>query len=371
MIAAAVLIKLLLFLYVTWWVPQAIFSYDSFSYIRDAQGWMDFFHTPSAGLRHSFYRTPGYPFFLAIFYGGGGVSFWGVVFLQIALNILTAVVVYKAVIGLGRCLGLLSAAIVLLDLPTTIYSTMILTESLHLFVISLFLFTFIKYLDGRRMKWLVIASLFLGASVYIRPVGYYLGFAVAGFIVFFGQRKKIYISLVHAILSLLLVYGFLGIWEYQNLKAFGEFSLCNIDHVTVQMHGLLLSYARENNPQLKQLPPVVYYVSTIVRNFFSLMATPGSMRHYGSWALRIFGVSFGYLLVIFWWTGLIAGIFKDKKDVVYMFLMMVVLYFVCVTIVSVGWGATARFRVPMVSSLAILSARGWFMLLRSYGDQKS
>ncbi|MDE2027771.1 MAG: glycosyltransferase family 39 protein [Candidatus Omnitrophica bacterium] len=365
LIAAAILTKLCVFLYIIGQAPQTVVCIDSHGYLRDAQAWMNFFHAPSAGLRHSFYRTPGYTFFLAVFHGLAGIPLAGIVLLQLALNILSAIIVYKMLAGLGPWTGLLGAAIVLLDLPTTVYSTMILTESLHLFFITLFLFSFIKYMDNRKLKWLAVAGLFLGTSIYVRPAGYYLGFAVAGFIVYLWGMGKARTGIRHALLFLFIIYAFLAVWEYHNMKTppYREFALCNIDNATVKLHGLFGSYGREKNPHLKQLPPAAYYVVSTLRHFFSLMTTPGDMKYLGSKAWRLFGAVFGYLLVIVWWIGLAAGIFKDKKDDVYKFLALVILYFVCVTIVAIGWGVGARFRVPMVTALAILSARGWRTLI--------
>lgn len=363
MIAAAVVFKLFLYFYIISQAPHSIFRIDSDSYLADAQGWVNFFLRPSAGLAHSLFRTPGYPLFLATLHGLLAIPLMGIVGLQIVLNILTAGVVYKTMTAYEKRIGLLAVAIVLLDLPATIYSSMILTESLHLFVMSLFLFSFIKYLDHRGLKWLVAASLLLAISIYIRPVGYYLGFALAGFIVVFGGAKMLRAGIVHALLSLFLIYGLLGIWEYLNLKAFGKFTLCSIDQATVQTHSLIGAYARETKERLKQLPPAVYYVCATLQHFLSLMTTPGSMRYFGCRPLAIFATVWGYLLVIFWWAGLLVGLIKDRKDVVYIFLMMVVLYFISVTIVSTGWGVTARFRVPMLGALAMLSARGWFRLI--------
>jgi 4-amino-4-deoxy-L-arabinose transferase-like glycosyltransferase len=363
LIAAALGIKFVLFLHIAFVDPASIMQNDSYGYLADAKAWMQYFSMPSEGLRHSIYRTPGYSFFLAVFHLGFNLPLLGIIFLQIVFNILTAIVVFKTVPLAGRQAGLLSAAIVLLDIPTTIYSSMILTESLHVFVLSLCLYAFVKYINDRRLGWLVAAALFLVVSVYIRPVGYFLGITIAGFVLYLWGIKKVFTGMVHAMVVLILVYGFLGIWQYHNLKVHGVFTFSDINNATIVQNGIIGRYARETDPQLRAMPPVLYYVHSVGQNFLNLMTTPGNMRHFHSRVWRIFGVIFGYFFVIFWWVGLIAGMRKCKTDAVRQFLFLVLLYFILVSLVATGWHVTPRFRVPMMPALAILSAWGWTALL--------
>lgn len=371
LIVAALAFKLVLFLYIVFVDPASIMQVDSSGYLSDAKAWMQYFGVPSEGLRHSIYRTPGYSLFLAIFHFGLNLPLLGIIFLQIVLNVLTAFVVFKTVSSADRQTGLLSAAIVLLDLPMTIFSTMILTESLHVFVLSLFLYAFVKYIDNRRLCWLASAAVLLGGAVYIRPVGYFLGFALAAFVLYLWGTKKILTGIIHAMFVLMLVYGFLGIWEYHNLKVhreYGEFTMSTISRSTIRLDGIIGRYARETDPRLRAMPPVLYYVHSVGRNFLNLMTDPGNMKCYHSKALRNFGAVFGYAFVIFWWTGLIFGMRQCRFDVIRQFFFMVLLYFIAISLVSTGWHVTPRFRIPMVPAIAVLCAQGWMALL--YGKTK-
>jgi len=363
LIAVAIGIKFVLFLYIAFVNQASIFQTDSFGYLMDARAWVHYFSIPAEGLKHSFYRTPGYSLFLAIFNLSLNLPLLSVVSLQIVLNILTAGVVFKTIHLADRRVGLLSAAVVLLDIPMTIFSSMIMTESLHVFVLALFLYSFVKYINSRHLGWLVLAALFLGATVYIRPVGYFLGIAVAGFILYIWGIEKIFTGLAHATAVLVLVYGFLGIWQYHNLKTHSYFMFTNIDHATIDNNGIIGRYARETEPQFRAMGPVLYYVDSVARNFFSLMTTPGDMKFLHSKFWKVLGISFGYSFVVFWWIGLVIGVGQCKRDIIGQFLLFILLYFIVVSIVSTGWHVTPRFRVPMVPFIAILSARGWVALL--------
>jgi hypothetical protein len=248
----------------------------------------------------------------------------------------------------------------------TVYSTMILTESLHVFVLSVFLYAFLKYINNRRLDWLIGAVVLLGVSVYIRPVGYFLGVAIAGFVLYLWGMKKILIGMAHAMVVLVLVYGFLGIWQYHNLKThreYSQFTFSIIDHATIDMNGIVGRYARETDPRFRSMPPALYYVETVGCNFLSLMTTPGSMKDFKSKGWSVFGSIFGYLFVIFWWIGLIAGVRQCSREATGQFLFLVLLYFISISLVSTGWHVTPRFRIPMVPAIAILTARGWMALI--------
>jgi len=46
------------------------------------------------------------------------------------------------------------------------------------------------------------------------------------------------------------------------------------------------------------------------------------------------------------------------------FLILVLLYFISISVVSTGWHVTPRFRVPMTPFIAIISARGWMFIIQ-------
>ena len=363
LIAIALGIKAVVFLYITFGDPLLMMQADSYGYLSDAKAWVQYLSVPFQGLHHSFYRTPGYSLFLAIFHFWCNLPLLGIVFLQIALNILTAIIVFKIVRSMDQLTALLSAAIVLLDLPMTIFSSMILTESLYVFVLSLFLYSFIKYISVRHISWLLGSAVLLAASVYIRPVGYFLGLAVAGYILYLWGMKKVLIGLAHAGMVIVIVYGALFIWQYHNLKAHSSFTFSNIGNATINMHGIIGRYVHETDPQLRAMPPVLYYIDSIGRNFLDLMTTPGSMRCLHSKGWYVFGSVFGYAFVIFWWIGLIAGVKKCMAGLTGQFVFLLLLYFAVISLVSTGWNVTPRFRVPMVPSIAIIAAQGWMSLL--------
>ncbi|MBF0511169.1 MAG: glycosyltransferase family 39 protein [Candidatus Omnitrophica bacterium] len=364
LIALALLIKFALYLHILF-DPSSIIEIDSHDYLLAAQAWQHYFQVPAQGLHQGLLRTCGYPFFLTIFHLSLKLPLMGIIFLQNLLNILTAVFVFKAVVCMtDRETALLGAAIVLLDLPTMVFSDMIMTESLHLFTLSLFLYAFVRYINSRHMTWLLLGSIFLGLSVYVRPVSYFLGLPVAGFVLYLWGIKKWMKGLLCALTCLVVVYGLLFIWQYHNLKTYGQFTFSSIDKETVYSNNSIIGrYARETDPMLKRMPPVLYYVHSVGRNFLTLMGSPGNMKYFHSKAWKFFGIVFGYSFVVFWWIGMLFGLkgcLRDKRGQLF---ILVLMYFILVSLVSTGWRVTPRFRVPMLPCIAFIAAYGWMGLL--------
>jgi hypothetical protein len=123
-------------------------------------------------------RTPGYPLFIAI------TSLAGVPAAAVAnviLSVFTVVLVWK----LGREVFheeriALGAAWIFAFEPISITnSILLLSDTLFLFFLLLSMERLVVFLQGRRLRVLAIAGLWLAAATYVRPVTYYLPIALA------------------------------------------------------------------------------------------------------------------------------------------------------------------------------------------------
>jgi hypothetical protein len=367
-VVVALLIKFLLFGFVIRYTPQSILIWDSQGYREDASALAAFIRNPTDGLQHSQYRTPGYPFFLAIFHEFLHIPLGGVVFLQILLNVLSAFFTYKTAIQINPRLGILSALIVLYDLPTTIYSLMILTEALFSFLLSLFMYTFVLYVKNKNLKKIVFIAFLLASVAYVRPAGYFLGMASAAFIIYLVILARNPRLLTHAALLVVITYSLIMLWHYRNYRFTKEFMFSTVGQATYRTQSLMGSFARNQASKAPGLSPTSYYLNATSRQLLALMTEPGSLKYFGSQPLKTMGAVVGYALVAFWLIGFLAGIAKNEKSRYFEFLTWMVMYFMAVTMVAVGWGVGPRFRVPLMPFIAILSAAGWltiYSLLRS------
>jgi hypothetical protein len=123
-------------------------------------------------------RTPGYPLFLAITSLGGMPS---TAVIQVILSVFSVLLVWK----LGRTafgderIALIAAWIFAFEPISIIFSVDLLSETLFLALLLLSMERIAEFLRGRSLRVLAMAGLWLTAATFVRPVTYYLPFALA------------------------------------------------------------------------------------------------------------------------------------------------------------------------------------------------
>jgi len=362
----AVLIKIFFFAFVTANVPNAKFENDSYDYLNTGMMLASrgvFAQDNNGVLKYELNRTPGYPFFLGLLHGTLKIPLNGIILVQVLLTILAAFVTYKAAFEIDNKITFLAAAIVLFSIPVTVFSLMIMTESLYLFLISLFMLAFIRYLKNRKTKLLVLSAILLATATYVRPISYYLGGALAIFIVYVNIPNKFKKAILHAILFLAVAYGLLGVWQLRNYIHFHQNTFSSIIQSNYKTNGIFHSYLTNKDPLTQGWPLIPYYVNVSWRCFLSLITRPGSFKYLHFPALTIAGKVIGYPWVVFWMSGFLIGLTQIRRNVYYQFILCVILYFVFITIAGDMWCSGERFRVPIVPFIAIISAAGWHMFL--------
>lgn len=365
-VAAAILIKFFLFIYLVTFAPQSRFVNDSSDYLESAKVLVSTgaFATVEDGvLVYRPYRTPGYPFFLAVLQGALGLPVNAIILVQILLTLLAAFIVYRCAIKINPETALLSALIILYDPSISIFSLIILTETLAIFLMSLFMFAFILYLKNTRGRWVVVSALLLAAATYVRPVSYYLASVVAIFIVYVNLRfRNVNKAVVHALVFFFLVSSVLGIWESRNYRLTGQRTFSNVIQGVPSAHGLGKSFSRNKDSLPEDTQPAVYYLKTSLRSFLSLMTRPGPFKYFRSSAVSVLGKIFAYPWMLFWFAGFIIGVANIKKNIYYQFVFLVAFYFIFVSIGGVGLLVGERHRVPIMPFIAVISAFGWSFL---------
>lgn len=253
----AIIFKLSIFSFGPMRVPESMFDSDSESYLVPAntmysQGVFGV-QDKSGKLHYETFRTPGYPAFLAVFHNLLEIPLISVVFLQLILTILAGLVVYKLSVEIDSKLGLLSMAIFLFDPPIAVYSLKIMAEAVFLIPFCFFLYTFIKYLKYGNMRFLLVSSLMLIASVYVRPVTYYLGVVVAVFVLYVNISRNLKKAFVHAILFLVLTYAGIGIWQIRNQIHTGNSEFAKVINHNMRNHSITVEVnsEKDKNPFLK------------------------------------------------------------------------------------------------------------------------
>ena len=366
-ITSAVLIKLFLFAFFVCYVPQGKFLNDTPDYINAAEILSSQGTFALAGadgvLNYDLHRAPGYAFFLFILHGCLHLSFDTVIFIQILLTLLAAGIIYKAAVWIDPKIAFLSAVIVLFDPPVSIFSLIILSEVLFFFLLACFMLIFVKFLKEKRTYQVVISALALVLATYVRPTSYYLGIALAIFILYAGIRaggfKK---AILHASVFLVLVYSLLGIWESRNYRLTGVKTFASVIQTNPKKFGLWESFSNQVKYAPNKIEPAFCYLKSSLRCFLSLMTRPGPFKYFRSAILSAIGKVLAYPWMVFWVLGLIIGVAKTGSNIYYQFILLVIAYFIVTSIEGAGFLVGERFRVPMVPFIAVLSAYGWSVL---------
>lgn len=372
----AVVFKFSALAFVTVTAPDKLLEPDSVPYLMYAENLEQYGvfarDVDSKGVPtfYNIFRTPGYPVFLAFFHFFLKIPFSGIVVLHFALNILTAWIVSLIAKEIDPRLCYLSALIILLDPTITVFSMMIMTEAVFLFITSTVVLCVLKYWRTRSAAWLYGGAFLLVASIYVRPVSMYLGVAIVLLMAVFFIKEKYYRGVIHLIIFAMIVHGCVGMWQYRNLKKRGEFAFSTIDNATYKMYGLIHSYVQNKNPDLKDLSPVPYYLTVVSDSLRDMLLDPGSFKYFESEGLKHVGKVFSYPFLVFWVFGFGIAFLRLPLNFHYCFLVLGVIYFIGVPIVATSYMVVPRFRVPAMPFIAILSAYGWSQFWAWYGLKK-
>ncbi|MDB5228307.1 MAG: putative rane protein [Bacteroidota bacterium] len=192
------------------------------------------YHQLALCIQHHFsfcgdaFRTPGYPFFLAVIYTLFGSEPYAAIIVQIILNLLSIVLMYKIGTTLfSEKAGFIAALLFSLDLHHTIFIYYILTETIYT---TIFLTAFLFYVNAIKTsswKFFVLAGIIYGLSALIRPISQFYIYAVFIFsLIWYWKEMKRGVLFS----SLLLMSYFITVapWCVRNYSEYGHFSLSNI-----------------------------------------------------------------------------------------------------------------------------------------------
>jgi 4-amino-4-deoxy-L-arabinose transferase-like glycosyltransferase len=405
--------------------PDGIWVYDSYSYWQIGHNMVTngaYSQSFEGELQPDSFRTPLYPLLMAGFQLTGPGSL-GMIALQLLLSSLTAVIVYNSAFKLfcSRRAALIAGLIIALDIPSIIFTGLILTETVFTFLFSASVYYMISYLENRSVKLLVSSGIFHSLAMLCRPVALFtfMAFIIIVIISQPGTRSRIKMAVIYCSTTLLLLLP----WLVRNQLAFSSVFLSTIDaHVLHNYHAssiLSEKYGlsfRDAQVRLR-LHSAAFFKGDAVKdeveyakycrkkaldiinnnkgiflkqhfyNVFSFLFKPargyvdnmlGYTKGYHTASAKDFPLTqqtyvvmkelssrFTFLLVIIQvvlmivvYTGLLAGILAWRKHsgrIQLLMLLLLLAYFVNVTVPPY---TDARFRVPAMPLIALISACG-------------
>ncbi|MBP6660845.1 MAG: glycosyltransferase family 39 protein, partial [Chitinophagales bacterium] len=227
LLIVAFLVRVLVFIRFQPWldsvIAKQILIFDSLGY-----------HNLALCIKNNFtfcgdaFRTPGYPFFISIIYFISGNYVSHVLLVQIFLNLISVVLLYK--IGkelFSEKVGFIAAVLFSMDLHHIIFIYYILTETIYTTIFLLALFFFIKAIKTNQLKFFLFTGILYGISALVRPISQFYIFCVFAFTLLYYLKtwKK------GVRFSFILLFGYfvaIAPWCARNYNEYGHFALSNI-----------------------------------------------------------------------------------------------------------------------------------------------
>jgi 4-amino-4-deoxy-L-arabinose transferase-like glycosyltransferase len=211
----------------------AFHGYDTHSYLEPARSLIESGQFASSG-RPEIFRTPGYSVFLIPGLLLDRVEFMTIAF-QVLLGCVTVYLIYRLVLILfeNRTVALLGAILCALEPMSAIWSSFLLSETLFTTLILAFLYYLVRYIKRRSLQNILLATLFLTISIYVRPIGYYLPILISIFLLLGTlMTRQFNRSLIpHLAIFLIATMGSVGLWQIRNAITTGySFFAAVADH---------------------------------------------------------------------------------------------------------------------------------------------
>lgn len=196
-------------------------------------------------------RTPGYPVFIAAIYYIFGNKPWIVILLQNVIDSFTAIVILTIFSKLiNPKVGLISGILYSVEPHITMYTNTFYSDSLFIFMLSLFLFYLTKFiLNYENNLNIIFASVFLGLAVLVKPAASYLPFLII-FPMFFKFKNKYKQVIKYSLVFFIFYFFTISPWLTRNYIHFGKVFLSNSGEYNLLAINITpMEIPKRNKPQ--------------------------------------------------------------------------------------------------------------------------
>ena len=165
-------------------------------------------------------RTPGYPLLLLPGLLLDRLEPVTVTF-QILISCFTVYLVYRTAYLLfeSETVALLAAALYAIEPLSIIFTSLLVTETLFAAIVMVSVYYLVRYLKRRSLWDLLASGIALAASVYVRPIGYFLPVILAAWLaawaIITGQENKRRF-MIHISAFVIVSLGLTSLWQVRN-----------------------------------------------------------------------------------------------------------------------------------------------------------
>ncbi|MBF0472252.1 MAG: glycosyltransferase family 39 protein [Nitrospirae bacterium] len=257
---------------------EASYTFDTQTYITPAKSLINNFTFNDEDGKPDINRTPGYPILLIPGILLGHVEAF-TIFLQVLLSCLTVFIVYKISLEIfnDEKAAFFSVMFSGFSLELLANTSILMTETLFTSIFSLFLYFIIRYLNEKKLKYILISVLLLVISIYVRPAGYLFALLFIPFMIVWLLYKKELTQkiLIHLIIFLVITVSLTYLWQIRNktLTGYTKFSAVS-DIVLYYNEACAVLSEVEGIPQWKMSNKMLNN-STVIGNYLlpTLLAT--------------------------------------------------------------------------------------------------
>ncbi len=401
----------------------AVLTKDSHDYVRLAQALVeDHRYLIDPGSVPAFFRSPGYPAFLALVWLFTPDSPWYALVVQAAVAVVGLLILYHLAVRLvgGSWLPLLVTAVVALDPVRIMAAGRVLSETLFTTLLLGFLLLCTRLADAPHpARRLLGAGTLLTAATFVRPTTYYLPVLVAIGLLAGGRRwrwgwRKGGLAIGAFLLPAVLL---CGAWQVRNQQQVHTSSFAGVQDFNLYFVWAAPAFAADQGrPAEAVRQEFKHDVGTIsnragqehrvparyptVGSWYDDLATRAGtvLRHHphgaavvawrggkrlltetpdnvvdGYWGwtrpdlVRDLQRTWPYLLLYGAALGLWPVLRRGARDRFAGFLVVTTTIYLVAT--SAGYGADSRFRVPVTPLLAVVTAAGVAAALTAVNDR--
>jgi len=199
------------------------------------------------------FRTPGYPLFVALMYGISAGSVWFVLLIQIFLNLISVLLVYKIALTLfSRKIALLSAFLFAIDIHQALFAVTLLTDTFFVFLFLASVLYLCKSIKENDFSSLCLSALFLGISTLVRPISFLFPLVAVIFILVLC-RLTLKMRLVYALVFGLIFIIAISPWLIHNYAKYGEAKLSSISGYNLLFYNVAYTEVYKTGKTIEQV----------------------------------------------------------------------------------------------------------------------
>jgi 4-amino-4-deoxy-L-arabinose transferase-like glycosyltransferase len=252
-IILGLIIRLLFF----WGEDNTTVDSDSIEYDQPARNLITDLSFQSFGT----VRTPGYPVFLAVIYSITSYNTKAVFLVQIVLNIITLILIYKiADLFFSEKIALLSAFLFAIDVHQASYCVTLMTDTLFVTLFIASVYYLCKVIKEFSLWGICASSFFLGLATLVRPISFlFPSVAVFSLLVVCGFKLKV--RLVYSLLFVLVFIAVLSPWLIRNYVMYDEAKLTSLSGVNLLFYNVAFTEVYKTGEKVEKIRDQFYDLS--------------------------------------------------------------------------------------------------------------